>query len=216
MTVAQLTVDYRYNVAGSVSVLVMEAPARPLRADAARNAERIIAAAWAAFTEADTDVPLEEIARRAGVGVATLYRRFATKDDLIIAVVEWRYAEQVEPVLRQAIADPDPWHGMTATLDAALSVAQEELPMIKASRDPTRLIEGIMSRFFVELASVVRRGQENGQIRADLTPADLPPLVYMLIGTIRVTSGDAWRRYVALVLDALRPGAATPLPTATT
>ncbi|HVV23653.1 MAG TPA: helix-turn-helix domain-containing protein, partial [Pseudonocardiaceae bacterium] len=190
----------------------MEAPARPLRADAARNAERIIAAAWAAFTEADTDVPLEEIARRAGVGVATLYRRFATKDDLIIAVVEWRYAEQVEPVLRQAIADPDPWHGMAATLDAALSVAQEELPMIKASRDPTRLIEGIMSRFFVELASVVRRGQENGQIRADLTPADLRPLVYMLIGTIRVTSGDAWRRYVALVLDALRPGAATPLP----
>jgi AcrR family transcriptional regulator len=190
----------------------MEAPARPLRADAARNAERIIAAAWAAFTESDTDVPLEEIARRAGVGVATLYRRFASKDELISAVVEWRYAEQVEPVLRKAITDPDPWRGMTATLDAALTVAQEELPMIKASRDPALMIDGVMARFFVELASVVRRGQEMGQIRADLTPADLPPLVYMLIGTLRVTDGSAWRRYVALVLDALRPSSATPLP----
>lgn len=70
-----------------------------------------------------------------------------------------------------------------------------------------------MSRFVPELASVVLRGQEAGLIRADLTAADLPPLVYMLIASLRVTPGAGWRRYLALALDALRPSSASPLPT---
>ncbi|HEX5117984.1 MAG TPA: helix-turn-helix domain-containing protein [Pseudonocardiaceae bacterium] len=193
----------------------MDVPAtRPLRADAARNAERIVRAARAAFAESGTDVALDEVARRAGVGVATLYRRFPSKDDLIQAVVEWRYAEQVEPVLAGALADPDPWRGMVATLDAALTVAAEEHATIKAARDPRRLVDAIMARFFTELATIVRRGQDAGQIRADLTPADLPPLVFMLISMLRLTEpgGTEWRRYLVLVLDALRPASASPLP----
>ena len=193
----------------------MDVPAaRPLRADAARNAERIMRAARTAFTESGTEVSLEEVARRAGVGVATLYRRFPNKDDLILAIIEWRYAEQVEPVMRKALADEDPWHGLVAALDAALTVAAEEHGTIKASRDPARLIAAIMSRFFSELATIVRSGQDAGLIRADLTAADLPPLVYMLVSTLRVTApGSAgWRRYLALLLDALRPASASPLP----
>ncbi|HEX5407943.1 MAG TPA: helix-turn-helix domain-containing protein [Pseudonocardiaceae bacterium] len=193
----------------------MDAPAaRPLRADAARNAERIIRAARDAFAQSGTDVSLEEIARRAGVGVATLYRRFPSKDDLIRSIVEWRYAEQVEPVMAAALADVDPWHGMVATLDAALTVAAEERGIIKASRDPGQLVGGILNRFFPELATIVRRGQAAGQIRADLTPADLPPLVYMLVSTLRLTAPGCadWRRYLALLLDALRPSSASPLP----
>jgi AcrR family transcriptional regulator len=199
----------------SVTVLVMDAPAvRPLRADAARNAERIVHAGRAAFAEAGPEVSLEEVARRAGVGVATLYRRFPTKDDLILAIVEWRYAEQIEPVMREAMADADPWHGLVATLDAALTLAAEEHGTIKASRDPARLIGAVMSRFFAELATIVRRGQDAGLIRADVTAADLPPLVYMLVSTLRVTvPGSAgWRRYLSLLLDALRPASASPLP----
>lgn len=171
-------------------------------------------AARSAFTESGADVSLEEVARRAGVGVATLYRRFPNKDDLILAVVEWRYAEQVEPVMRSALADEDPWHGMVAALDAALTVAAEEHATIKASRDPARLIGAIMSRFFSELATIVRRGQDAGLIRADLTAGDLPPLVYMLVSTLRITTpgGAGWRRYLALLLDALRPASANPLP----
>lgn len=195
----------------------MDVPAtRPLRADAARNAERIVRAARAAFTESGTDVALEEVARRAGVGVATLYRRFPSKDDLIRAIVEWRYAEQVEPVVAGALADPDPWRGLVATLDAALTVAAEEHATIKAARDPRRLVDAIMARFFTELATIVRRGQDAGQIRTDITPADLPPLVFMLISTLRLTEpgGTEWRRYLVLVLDALRPGTASPLPLA--
>jgi AcrR family transcriptional regulator len=193
----------------------MDAPAaRPLRADAARNAERIMHAAREAFAEAGADVSLEEVARRAGVGVATLYRRFPSKDDLIRSIVEWRYAEQVEPVMAAALADGDPWQGLVAALDAALTVAAEERGIIKASRDPGRLVSGILDRFFPELATIVVRGQEAGQIRADLTPADLPPLVYMLISTLRLTEPGCadWRRYLSLLLDALRPSSASPLP----
>jgi AcrR family transcriptional regulator len=189
-------------------------PTRPLRADAARNAERIVRAARAAFAESGTDVALEEVARRAGVGVATLYRRFPSKDDLIRAIVEWRYAEQIEPVVTGALADPDPWHGLVATLDAALTVAAEEHGTIKAARDPRRLVDAIMGRFFPDLATIVRRGQDAGLIRADLLPADLPPLVFMLISTMRLTEpgGTEWRRYLALLLDALRPTSASTLP----
>jgi AcrR family transcriptional regulator len=187
---------------------------RPLRADAARNAERIVRAGRAAFLESGADVALEEVARRAGVGVATLYRRFPSKDDLILAIVEWRYAEQVAPVTTRALADPDPWRGMVATLDAAVTIAAEEQAVFHAARDPARLVGALMTRFFSELATVVRRGQEAGVVRADLTADDLPPLVFMLISTLRVTEpgGAGWRRYLALLLDALRPGSATPLP----
>lgn len=195
----------------------MDAPSttRRLRADAARNAERIVRAARTAFLESGTDVALDEVARRAGVGVATLYRRFPSKDDLILAIVEWRYAEQVEPVTTRALADPDPWHGLVATLDAAVTMAADEHAIFTVARDPARLLEALTARFFAELATVVRRGQEAGLVRADLTPDDLPPLVFMLISTLRVTEpgGTGWRRYLALLLDALRPGAAGPLPT---
>lgn len=171
-------------------------------------------AARAAFAESGTDVPLEEVARRAGVGVATLYRRFPNKDELIRAIVEWRYAEQVEPVMRQALAEDDPWHGLVATLEAALTIAAEEHGTIKASRDARSLIDAIMARFFTGLATIVRRGQDAGLVRADLTGDDLPPLMFMLISTLRLIepgSGD-WRRYLTLLLDALRPASATPLP----
>jgi AcrR family transcriptional regulator len=199
----------------SVTVHAMHPPGpRPLRADAARNAERIVRAARAAFAESGTDVALEEVARRAGVGVATLYRRFPSKDDLIRAIVERRYAEQVEPVLADALADPDPWHGLVATLDAALTMAAEDHATIKAARDPRRLVDAIMGRFFPDLATLVRRGQDAGRIRADLLPADLPPLLFMLISTLRLTEpgGAAWRRYLTLLLDGLRPESASPLP----
>ncbi len=183
---------------------------RPLRADAARNAERIIGAAAVAFAEVGADVSLEEIARRAGVGVATLYRRFPSKDELIIAVVEWRYSGVVEPVLRAALVDPDPWRGLVKTLEAALTVAQEQMSIIKASRDHGRVIEGVMSRFLPELEIVVRRAQEGGVVRGDVVAADVPALVFMLIGAARGSGG--WRRYLALVLDGLRPGVGPPLP----
>ncbi len=86
-------------------------PARAgLRADARRNRERIIAAAQEVFAQRGLDVPVEDIARHAGVGVATVYRRFPTRADLIAGAFEAKMAAYADAVA-QALADPDPWAG---------------------------------------------------------------------------------------------------------
>src|SRR3954471_4942828 len=81
-----------------------------LRVDAERNRQRIVAAAGTAFAELGLDVPMEDIARRAGVGVGTLYRRYPTRADLIAAAFEVKMAAYAEAAA-DALADPDPWHG---------------------------------------------------------------------------------------------------------
>ncbi|WP_424528791.1 TetR/AcrR family transcriptional regulator [Sphaerisporangium viridialbum] len=186
----------------------------PLRADAARNAERLVRAARRAFAESGIDVPLDEVARQAGVGVATLYRRFPSKEELIQAVLESCYAERVEPAISRALSDEDPWRGMVTVLEAALGLAAEEFGILQAARDPAALTSGLESRFFAALATLVERAQEAGLVRADLHRDDLPRLVFMLVSTLRVAERPAtgWWRYLALLLDSLRPGAAHPLP----
>ncbi|MFC4588672.1 TetR/AcrR family transcriptional regulator [Sphaerisporangium corydalis] len=187
---------------------------RPLRADAARNAERLVRAARDAFAESGIDVPLEEVARRAGVGVATLYRRFPGKEELLQAVLETCYAEGVEPAIVRALADEDPWRALVTVLEAALTMAGEEFGILQAAKGPATLTAGLKSRFFTALSTVVERAQRAGLVRADLHRDDLPRLVFMLVSTLRLAErpADGWQRYLALVLDSLRPASATPLP----
>src|ERR671920_227489 len=87
---------------------------RPKRADALRNYEKLVAAAREAFTEADRSASLEDIARRAGVGIGTLYRNFPTRPDLVEAV----YVDEVEALSRSAeeLADLEPWEALTSWL----------------------------------------------------------------------------------------------------
>ncbi|MET0235729.1 MAG: helix-turn-helix domain-containing protein [Kibdelosporangium sp.] len=188
-------------------------PHRPLRVDAARNAELIVRTAWRVFNELGTEVPLDEVARRAGVGVATLYRRFPSKDDLLFAILQWRYAEHIEPAIAKALVDDDPWRAVVATLEASLDLAAEERPIIRALRDHGQLKAGLMSRYFVDLAAIVERAQQAGVVRADLRAKDLPLVFYMVIGAMRVADvGDNWHRCLGLLLDGMRPDAATRLP----
>src|SRR3954449_10449066 len=88
---------------------------RPKRADALRNYEKLVAAGREAFTEADRSASLEDVARRAGVGIGTLYRHFPTRTDLVQAI----YVDEVEALSRSAgelAADVDPWEALTAWL----------------------------------------------------------------------------------------------------
>ena len=92
--------------------------AEPLRADAARNRQALLSAAQEVMSEQGLDAPLDEIARRAGVGNATLYRRFPTRTELIVAVCAERMAEHVDAV-EEALAEPDSWEALRHYITAA-------------------------------------------------------------------------------------------------
>ncbi|MFD1539416.1 TetR/AcrR family transcriptional regulator [Nonomuraea guangzhouensis] len=97
------------------------ADSRPLRADAARNSEKIVHATRQVWTEVGPDASLEEIANRAGVGIATLYRHFPDKAVLVRAALDQSFTEDIAPAIEQALDDDDPRRGMVTVLDAALS-----------------------------------------------------------------------------------------------
>ncbi len=202
-------------------------PLRRLRADAARNTERILVAAHELLSEHGADAQLSAVASRAGVGAATLYRHFASRDELIYAVLARRFDKDVEPVVATALATADPWRAMVDMLSVVLEVAAGDQRVIAAAQSPD-VFTGLAARYFDAFGTVLRRAQDAGVVRDDLVAADLPRLTTMLISAQRLGGaqdamflgmgsagrepGDGWRRYLALILDAMRPAAATPLP----
>ena len=180
-----------------------------LRADARRNRERIVGAARGAFAALGVDVPMAEIARRAGVGVATLYRRFPTKEALVAEAFAEQLAECVS-VVDDALLDPDPWRGFCAVIEKVcdMQAADRGFTAALASAFPDAVALGEVGaraeRGFAELA---RRTKEDGRLRADFAPEDLA-LVIMANGGIVAESAEtaraASRRLVAYLLQSFR------------
>jgi AcrR family transcriptional regulator len=198
----------------------MPAPAtspRPLRRDAQRNRDLILAAARAAFAAEGLGVPVEDIARRAGVGMGTLYRRFASKEDLIDAVLVDAF-EQYAEAAEAALAAEDAWDGFRGFLERALSLHAENrgLKDLIATREHGRARTTAMrARVRPALTHLIERAQEQGALRADFTLEDIPLLLWSGGRVIEATSTVApelWRRNLGLMLDGLRADAATPLP----
>jgi AcrR family transcriptional regulator len=187
---------------------------RAPRTDARRNAERIVGVAYRVFATDGTEVALEDIAKAAGVGPATLYRHFPNKDELIGAVLKLGFAEQVEPVLRHALdEEPDGLTGLTTVLTAALRMTSGLRNAVAVRKLPGPIDAELLPVFFGRLAPILVKAQEQGSIRADLRPADLPRLMSMLLSTIYFDgNGEGWRRYLALLMDALRTESAGQLP----
>ena len=195
----------------------MEAHVRPLRADAARNRVRVLDAARTAFAEAGLDVGVEEIARRAGVGKGTLYRRFPTKEALVCAIFEDILLE-FERVSADALEGNEPGQSFVAFLNTcAVMQAENQGFYDVVSRVGSHVITVEQSaRFLAAAAGPLERAQAAGVVRDDLEPFDLLQIFRMLGATTREFSGGAsveyWRRYLSLLLDAMRPAAATALP----
>src|SRR5581483_3161144 len=190
---------------------------RPLRRDAERNRARIVAAAREAFAAHGVGVGVGEVARLAGVGVGTLYRRFPTKAALVDAVLEEAFAELLERA-QQAAEDDDAWHGLETFLEAALSLHARNRALkdlAGASEGTRRRAAAARERIGPLIATLVRRAQEQGALRPDVTPEDVP-LVFWGASRVVERAGavapELWRRYLRLVLDGLRAEAATPLP----
>jgi AcrR family transcriptional regulator len=202
---------------GVVPVQQRHPRSRAPRTDALRNADRIVRVAYRMFVTEGVDVALEDIAKAAGVGPATLYRHFASKDELISAVIKLGFAEQVEPVLRQALeTEPDGLTGLITVLTAALRMASGLRNAIAIHKHPGPIDVDLLPVFFGQLAPILVKAQEQGSIRRDLHPADLPQLMSMLLSTIWFDeNGEGWRRYIALLTDALRAESAGRLPALT-
>lgn len=189
---------------------------RPLRADAARNAERILRAAREIYHELGPDAPIEAIARHAGVGERTLYRRFPTKAELIRAALDQCVAEDLTPIIEAVRHADDPLRGLAQLIDAAISLGARERNLLAAARRAGSLTPDISTSLYEALSELARRGQRAGVVRPDLVPDDLPRLVAMLhsvLWTMDSASGG-WRRYVALMLDAIAANRRQPLPQA--
>jgi AcrR family transcriptional regulator len=186
-----------------------------LRADARLNRDRILDAARDAFAVRGLDVPMAAIARRAGVGVATLYRRFPTRESLITEV----FADQLVgcmSLVDVALADPDPWRGFSNAIVklCAMQVVDRGFSAAFLTAFPDAIdFDAARNRAEEGFAEVVRRAQESGDLRADFDPADLALLLQANAGITADSPAVALaasRRLVAYLLQAFR--CTSPLP----
>jgi AcrR family transcriptional regulator len=188
-----------------------------LRSDARRNRERIVASARTLFAHEGVDVSVEAITRDAGVGMGTLYRHFATKEDLIDAVLEGAFEEFVR-VAEDGVAAEDAWTGLTGFLEQALALhaANRGLKDVVVARGHGRKrADAMRARLRPLLGRLIDRAHEQGALRPDFTVDDLPLVFWTAGRVIEATASvapDHWRRYLGLLLDGLRAEAATPLP----
>jgi AcrR family transcriptional regulator len=190
---------------------------RPLRADAERNRQRIIEAARAVFAERGLDAPLDAIAERAGVGQATLYRRFPSREDLVVACFAPKLAEYADAV-EDALREPDAWLGFCAFVEriCGMQAADQGVQDVLTTTFPTaRAVETQRAHAFERVTELIRRAQVQGGLRPDFVPEDIVVLLLANAGVVRVlrtAAPDAWRRFVGLMLDALRADRARALP----
>ncbi|BAX93071.1 TetR/AcrR family transcriptional regulator [Mycobacterium shigaense] len=189
---------------------------RPLRADAARNVERILRAARDVYGELGPDASAEAVARRAGVGERTLYRRFPTKADLVAAALDQSIAEDLTPAIDKARRAKDPLRGLTQLIEAAIALGAREHNLLTAARRAGSLSSDISASLDEALGELMREGQRTGRVRSDLVADDLPRLIVMLFGVLSTmdAGSDGWRRYVALMIDAIAVDERLPLPPA--
>jgi AcrR family transcriptional regulator len=192
-------------------------PDRPLRRDAERNRLRILAAAAEAFAEEGLCVTLDEIARRAGVGVGTVYRRFPDKENLIDALFERRMQEFVALAESCLVAD-DPWEGLVSFLEQATEQHAcdrgfKEVALSGAhGRERTARARQMM---FPLVMRLVQRAQADGSLRSDLVPTDIP-LLQVMLGSLsectRDVDPEVWRRFLGIITDGLKARRDEPTP----
>ncbi|MBO1269262.1 TetR/AcrR family transcriptional regulator [Arthrobacter cavernae] len=188
---------------------------KPLRADAARNVDKIITAARQCFREQGPEVPLQAIAATAGVGPATLFRNFSDKEQLVLAALSRQLRLHVDPVAEDALAGMDAAVGLIHIIDAVMQVASEDANLLGAVAGRRGLLIGITGGLIDSIETLLERGQGQGSLRRDITIEDMIRLVAMLIGAVDTMEpgSRAWERPVALIEDAIRTErSGRPLP----
>jgi len=199
--------------ATSPSTLSADEPRR-LRADAVRNRAKVLAAAGAAFAEHGPEAQMEDVARRAGVGVGTVYRHFPTKDALFEALLLDRIDVAVAAA-RDALEADDPWAGFASVMRGAAEMQEEDrgfADLLGAGVAETDAVHARMETLRALMSRVIARAQAAGELRADVGTDDVPALMCGLSRVVWSSERAAWERYLAILLDGLRNGPPTSLP----
>ncbi|WP_086831086.1 TetR/AcrR family transcriptional regulator [Streptomyces sp. NRRL B-24572] len=189
-------------------------PPRGRQKEADRNDGQILRAAREVFAEHGWNAPVSEIARRAGVGMGSLYRRYPAKEDLAQAL-RVENMNQMASLARTAMADhADPWDALAAFLRAALSAADTGslLPLIGGRLPATDEVDAADRRLRSALDDLVAAAHRSGALRPDVTSADLPLLLNHLntrLPTTTERAAELHLRYLDLALSGLRNPAKT-------
>jgi AcrR family transcriptional regulator len=192
-----------------------EAP--DLRSDAQRNRERVVEAARDVFAEQGLEASTNEIARRAGVGIATLFRRFPTRDDLIAAAFTDKmhaYSEAIE----EALADPDPWNGFCGYIERVCEMQAEDrgfTDVLTMTFPTAKAFEEERNRSADKLTELLDHAKAAGRLRADFAHQDVPLILMANAGVVTATrdaAPDAWRRLVGYLIQSFAAETARPIP----
>jgi AcrR family transcriptional regulator len=177
---------------------------RPLRADARRNRERILDAARLACAEHGAAVQMDDVAGRAGVGVGTVYRHFATKEALLEALLSEKYRTFVG-YAREALEIDDPWEAFASVMRRNAEFMAKDAGLRHAVAGAGLTESGSEERAELERlgGEIIARAQRAGVLRDDVTIEDLPMLMAGLCASMSQPQFD-WRRHLELILDGLR------------
>jgi AcrR family transcriptional regulator len=194
---------------------------RGLRADAERNRERVLAAAREVFAEQGLEASTNEIARRAGVGVATLFRRFPTRDDLVGAVFAEKMAGYAAAI-DDALAESDPWRGFCGFIERICQMQADDrgfADVLTMTFPTAKALEEERNRAARALAVLLDRAKASGGLRRDFAHQDVPLILMANAGVVTATrdaAPQAWRRLVGYLLQSFAAERAQPLPAAPT
>ncbi|MBR8740784.1 TetR/AcrR family transcriptional regulator [Nocardiopsis sp. MG754419] len=193
----------------------MALSARSLRSDAARNRELLLAAAEEEFAKRGMDASVADIARRAGVAKGTVFRHFATKEELVAVVVGGHFVS-LSTVAGALLESADPTAALLEFLTvAAQQLQHQDLAFLQEVTEGDPTVTECRSQLHAGTSALVDRAQEAGGIRSDVTGADILLLLCALVHTIGLRTEptpDSWRRHLIILFDGLRPQGASPLP----
>ncbi|MEU7628703.1 TetR/AcrR family transcriptional regulator [Nocardia sp. NPDC049220] len=185
-------------------------PPRRLRADAARNQQRIIAAARELFADHGLEITLDDVAERAGVGVGTVYRRFANKKELIVEVFDQNLNEFADAA-EAALQHPDPWFGLVEFFEYAcrhLATNRGFSEVILELEDvETNRFAVVGNRIKPTVTAICERARDAGALAEGIEPSDFFALVHMVDGIAefaKPVNPDIWQRYMAIALNGVR------------
>ncbi|TQM31079.1 TetR/AcrR family transcriptional regulator [Nocardia bhagyanarayanae] len=184
-------------------------PPRRLRADAARNQQRIVAAARELFADHGLEITLDDVAEKAGVGVGTVYRRFANKRELIAEVFEQHIGE-FAVAAEDAAQHPDPWLGLVQFFEYACQHLANNRGfsevMLELEEDPERFA-ALRDRIKPTVAAVIERARDAGALQPEIEASDFFALIHMvdaLAEFARPVNSEVWQRYAAIMLNGVR------------